>query len=539
MYKVFIVDDEIVVREGLRNNFQWEENGFSLVGEASDGEIALPMIRDERPDILITDIRMPFMDGIALCREVHRVMPWIQIVILSGYDSFEYAKQAISLGVREYMLKPISARDLGEVLNRLKDRIEKDNSERRDLEKLRSQMTAGRQMVLSQVLGNILMNKLSEAEGKRICTQMRSLGVNLLSPCYTVIEFRHGGSAQSYDDMHAALIQVAENSRETVFLYSNEKMLCALVMGDNETDIEERAYSFARSALDELDRSNYPDVRAAIGEMAEHLGDVSRSYQSARHIRHAFESTDQPLRMRRIIGRGDTPPPAMQSVEPLGIQPLYEHMKYADLGDFREHFYEYLQSLKAMNAMLPIDSKYLYTEVLVTSFRIIREAGGDPQDLLDAKWINRGDLIHDDFDQVASDGLAILHRAVKYRDSRGQVKGNPAVNKARQYLDAHFTDPELTFQEVVDHVAMSNSHFSTLFAQSTGTTFTKYLINLRLSKARELLYYTNMRSSEIAYAVGFNDPHYFSYLFKKNMGTTPSEFRSAMGGEHEAGAEDE
>ena len=126
MYKVFVVDDEIVIREGLRNNFRWEENGFSLVGEAPDGEIALPMIRDEKPDILITDIRMPFMDGIALCKEVRRVMPWMQIVILSGFDSFEYAKQAISLGVQEYLLKPISSDELKRVLGRLSERIEKE-----------------------------------------------------------------------------------------------------------------------------------------------------------------------------------------------------------------------------------------------------------------------------------------------------------------------------------------------------------------------------------------------------------------------------
>lgn len=110
MVKVFLVDDEIVIREGIRNSFPWEESGYTLVGEAPDGEIALPMIRDANPDILITDIRMPFMDGMQLCREVKRQMPWIGVVILSGYDDFTYARQAISLGVKEYLLKPVTAR---------------------------------------------------------------------------------------------------------------------------------------------------------------------------------------------------------------------------------------------------------------------------------------------------------------------------------------------------------------------------------------------------------------------------------------------
>ena len=116
MTKVFLADDEIVIREGIRTSFPWSETDYQLVGEAPDGEIALSMIRDTKPDILITDIRMPFMDGLELCRIVRRQMPWIGIIILSGYDEFEYARQAIQLGVKEYMLKPITAQELRQVL---------------------------------------------------------------------------------------------------------------------------------------------------------------------------------------------------------------------------------------------------------------------------------------------------------------------------------------------------------------------------------------------------------------------------------------
>ena len=104
MVKVFLVDDEIVIREGIRTSFPWENTEYVLVGEAPDGEMALPMIRDTKPDIVITDIRMPFMDGMELCRAIRRLMPWIGIIILSGYDDFEYARQGIQLGVREYLL---------------------------------------------------------------------------------------------------------------------------------------------------------------------------------------------------------------------------------------------------------------------------------------------------------------------------------------------------------------------------------------------------------------------------------------------------
>ena len=528
MYKVFVVDDEIVIREGLRNNFRWEENGFSLVGEAPDGEIALPMIRDEKPDILITDIRMPFMDGIALCKEVRRVMPWMQIVILSGFDSFEYAKQAISLGVQEYLLKPISSDELKRVLGRLSERIEKERHDRSDLEKLRQQMVTGKLLVRDQIISNAIMNGITEAEGDKICAQMRSFGINLISACYTVIEFRSGDGTGQYADMHATLMQVLERSCETVFMCSGDSFLNALVLGDSEKDIEERAYSFARSALDELDRAGYPDVRATIGDTVTNFCDISSSYKSARHTRHVVENYRQPLRMRRITGARDVREPHRPEGQAMEIQPLYDRMKYADLGDFKDQLMEYVDWLKAVNAYIPLDGSYLRAEVLMTAFRIIQEAGGDPQKVLDPKWLEEGNFSGDDMEGDVSSALTILHRAIKFRDSKGNVKGNPAVNKARQYMEANFTNPNLTFQDVVDHVAMSSSHFSTLFSQTTGVTFTKYLINLRMRKARELLFNTSMRSSEIAYAVGYNDPHYFSYLFKKNTGVTPSEFRSGV-----------
>lgn len=119
MIRVFLVDDEIATRESIRNFFPWEESGYTLVGEAPDGEIALPMIQDSKPDILITDIRMPFMDGLELSQEIKRIMPWIKIVILSGYDVFSYAQKAISLGVQEYLLKPITSSELLTVLGRI------------------------------------------------------------------------------------------------------------------------------------------------------------------------------------------------------------------------------------------------------------------------------------------------------------------------------------------------------------------------------------------------------------------------------------
>lgn len=126
MLKVFLVEDESLIREGLRDNIPWEQYGYQFVGEAGDGEMALPLIRKTQPDLLITDIKMPFMDGLSLSKIVSEEFPKTKIIIISGYDDFEYARQAIEAGVEQYLLKPITRMKLRKTLLEMKEKIEKE-----------------------------------------------------------------------------------------------------------------------------------------------------------------------------------------------------------------------------------------------------------------------------------------------------------------------------------------------------------------------------------------------------------------------------
>ena len=140
MIKVFLVEDEIVMRNGIKNNIPWEKEGLEFAGEASDGELAYPLIRKVQPDILITDIRMPFMDGLELSELVKKEFPRIKIIILSGYNEFDYAKQAIHIGVTDYLLKPITAAKLLEAVKKVADVIEKEREDARLMDKYRLEM---------------------------------------------------------------------------------------------------------------------------------------------------------------------------------------------------------------------------------------------------------------------------------------------------------------------------------------------------------------------------------------------------------------
>ena len=410
MMKVFLVDDEIAIRESLRNSFPWEEKGFQLVGEAPDGEMALPMIRDLNVDILLTDIRMPFMDGMKLCEEVQRTMPWVERIILSGYDDFEYARKAISLGVSEYLLKPVTAKELEAALNRVRDRIETKRRERENLSAMKARIRNENAFLRDKLLESLFTDEGDPADDDAVMRQMRGLGVNLVAGCYAVLDISFAAEGEARSACRGALTGLAEMSGGAVYVCSGARGARALVLGDHPEDVEERAYSFASSAmqLPELEKEEH--LLIAIGDTVEDFHDIRGSMRTARHLRH-LQTAEGPA-ARGIISSG----------------------------------------------------------------------------------------------------------------ARGGA-GDSAVMRARVYLETHYSDPNLMLQSVAKEVHLSQSHLSTIFAQETGMTFTQYLNSLRIGKARELLETTELRSFQIAEAVGYNDAHYFSYMFKKNTGMTPGEYR--------------
>ncbi len=231
MMKVFLVDDEIAIRENLRNSFPWEEKGYQLVGEAPDGEMALPMLRDLNADILLTDIRMPFMDGIKLCEEVQRTMPWVERIILSGYDDFTYARKAISLGVKEYLLKPVTAAELEAALNRVSRQIEEKRRDRENLTALRERLSSGNQFLRDKLLASLFTDEGDSEDDEAMLRQMRELGVNLKAGCYAVIDIAFPAEGEKRIACRNALTSLAEMSGGGVYVCGAPKGARALVHG--------------------------------------------------------------------------------------------------------------------------------------------------------------------------------------------------------------------------------------------------------------------------------------------------------------------
>lgn len=410
--KVFLADDEIVVREGIRESFPWDETPYMLVGEAPDGEMALPMIRDTNPDIVITDIRMPFMDGLELCRMLRLQMPWIGIIVLSGYDDFEYARRCIQLGVREYLLKPINAAELRAVLDKVSQQILEERKAIEHAASLRARMESGGKFLKEKLIGALFAEEAADEDARNVLKQLSTMGCPVPVPYYAVIDaaFSPTGPGQEAADA------LAESSGGIVHSSASKNGTRLLVLGNTAEDAEEQAYIFATSLSRELERAGSSRIRVGIGEIVDAPEKILQSYKSARHIRHLLVQKDEEKTI--ILG--------------------------------------------------------------------VREMG----EVTDDKHVSS------------------------------------IISEAKLYLSQNYANPNLMLQDVAEAVSMSKSRFSTVFSQQSGQSFTDFLTCLRLNKAKELLRGTDQKSSQIARDVGYNDAHYFSYIFKKNTGFTPSDYRA-------------
>lgn len=374
MKKVFLVDDEIVIRENMRTCIDWEREGFVYCGDAPDGELALPLIEKWKPDILITDIRMPFMNGLELAAIVRNMLPDIKIIILSGHDEFEYARQAIRIGVQEYCLKPFSAEDIIRMLK-------------------------------------VICAKEEAAEERK---SVRTEGERALPAA--------GPDA---------------------------------VLGDG--------------SLDGLDREGFFAFLRA-GSPA----------QKDEHIR----------RLAKGLANLDWE------------SSLYGYFLLHDLtlGVFKEAKERFGDGIRA-------DERLPEMKCRISEIRSWEDA---------VEYLDR---------------LAELYW--HWRSRAGDRYG-ALIARVKQYVQDHYGDESLSLNEAARHVNVSPSHLSKVFSQETGKTFIEYLMETRIQKAKELLLSTGSKSYEIAFQVGYQDPHYFSNVFKRMTGMTIREFRKRGAAERTA-----
>lgn len=542
MLKIFLAEDEVVVRETIKRMIPWEELGFELVGEAADGEMALPLLIRQQPDLLITDIKMPFMDGLTLARLAKKEIPGLKVVILSGYDDFNYAKQAIGIGVEDYLLKPITKNALIERLSEIRSRYEHEKTQKEYYEKFQREMQAYEKNSSRDFFEALVGGSMDMME---VYKRAEKLGLDIVAEAYNVLIFTmncdedFSGQRDEYSSWEAESLELLENffaGHSSAMLFrSNIFSYGVLLKGQRET-IEENT----RACVDEIRKIlSRQDGRRewflAVGQSVERLSQIQKSYHTASRAfsqRYLYDENilyyDEMETMEHPGGQAETEDNAyLQKVDVNALNPaILQKFLSNGLQEETENFvkdYFYAIGQEPMESL--VFRNYVILNVRFSVISFIKGLGCDTNEMESADTEEVLAESGKNMESAIAYAKKMISQAIKIRDQNSGNKNRSILRTAVDFIDSHYMDEEISLNTVANVANVSSNHFSALFSQNMGQTFIEYLTTLRMNKAKELLRCTGMRSSEIAGEIGYKDAHYFSYLFKKTQGMTPSDYR--------------
>ena len=544
MLKIFLAEDEVVVRETIKRMIPWEELGFELVGEAADGEMALPLLIRQQPDLLITDIKMPFMDGLTLARLAKKEIPGLKVVILSGYDDFNYAKQAIGIGVEDYLLKPITKNALIERLSEIRSRYEHEKTQKEYYEKFQREMQAYEKNSSRDFFEALVGGSMDMME---VYKRAEKLGLDIVAEAYNVLIFTmncdedFSGQRDEYSSWEAESLELLENffaGHSSAMLFrSNIFSYGVLLKGQRET-IEENT----RACVDEIRKIlSRQDGRRewflAVGQSVERLSQIQKSYHTASRAfsqRYLYDENilyyDEMETMEHPGGQAETEDNAyLQKVDVNALNPaILQKFLSNGLQEETENFvkdYFYAIGQEPMESL--VFRNYVILNVRFSVISFIKGLGCDTNEMESADTEEVLAESGKNMESAIAYAKKMISQAIEIRDQNSGNKNRSILKTAVDFIDSHYMDEEISLNTVANVANVSSNHFSALFSQNMGQTFIEYLTSLRMNKAKELLRCTGMRSSEIAGEIGYKDAHYFSYLFKKIQGMTPSDYRKA------------
>ena len=535
--KVFLVEDEMVIRRGIKNSIDWEKEGYIFCGEASDGELAYPMIIKEKPDILITDIRMPFMDGLELCKLVKKELPNIKILILSGYDEFDYAKEAIRLGVTEYLLKPISSGKLLEALNGVSESIRREKEDkdlvRKYMEEMRENTEHEKQKFFEQMIaGNLSMADALET-GKKYEMNLSAGMYNLLLFRFTLGE-ENRKSGELLGEAEYAIEKLTERLEYVFEFQRGVEDWAFLLMADNEEQMSERVKELSKD-LEEI-MKNYSTIAyfGGIGQPVARLRELEESFREAERALAARFT----MELNRIISVEDIR--MAQNVDTLDdieitnfgeiekTRTMLEKFLNNGAEDEIDEFVDvYINELSEENLKSVLMRQYIIMDAYIVMMSFCEKFEGIEGEMqAQSEELKNSMKTIQTLEEIKNYIRMLLKKIIGVRDTISGRRYSDIIEIAKDQIRKTYMSDEISLNTIAAEVGMSPSYFSSIFSKEMGKTFVEYLTEIRMDRAKELLMCSSMKTSEIGYEVGYKDPHYFSYIFKKTQNCTPKEFRA-------------
>lgn len=527
-YRILLVDDEEELRAGIRRKIDWETLGFTLAGEAANGEDALELAEQIMPDVVLTDIKMPFMDGLTLCRHLKQQFPAIQIVIFSGFDDFEYARQAIGMNVFEYILKPLTAVELTGVLQRLKQNMDTQRAQRQNIEKLRCSyeetLPVLRGLFYAQLLNGQL--KKGQIEEKALRYEIQLSGKQWATARVHVNNMGDDPDELVLLSLEAFLQEnlVLQNCEFRWLLYDDD--LAAIAGFTQKADIYalfnelERIRILAQTILG-------LHLTIGLGQLVDQLEQLSFSAQGAKNAL----DYQVVLGSGRTLYIGDIEPDRTLTLN-FGTAEEEELVNAVKLGN-PEQIHSFIQRMMQVNKEQIAISQFqcFFMELLTCLMRLARERDIPVEEVFGHDFTGAVRLtdFHSPEELAGWLEKSCLNLQELLRRQRSSATAN-TVDKAKEYIQHHYSDSDLSVEVLCDHLHLSSAYFSTMFKKETGMSFTSYVTRVRMEAAAELLRDTEEKTYLIAEKTGYQDPNYFSYVFKRYFSTSPSKYRAAAQG---------
>lgn len=537
LYSIILVDDEEEVRKSIIKQIDWESAGFKVVGDAENGEEALEKIEVLEPDVVLTDIRMPYMDGLTLAEKIRQRYPSMKVVIFSGYDDFEYAQKAIKLNVTEYILKPVNVEELTSILKRIKSNLDEEIEEKRNVSRLRENYRKSLPIIREQFFNDMVHRRLSD---DLIESKLKEYDIPIMGARKWVIA---AIDVEKSDD----------RSKKTLSLHEEEELIPISVM----QIVREKLKSYCRFSLFQSTAEAEMVVIAALDDdntttgLIDVLGDICKeakrilevpvtigighSVTGLSKIAGSYQSAVEALGYKAVVGSGITI--YINDMEPVGSGKL--EFDNADESDFISAVKfgpdEKIEAVTARISGKLESAKVHYRQQQVYVFGVLNTIIQMIQQYdLNLEEILGGELeylsVIDKLQKREEFGEWLFKTAHKMNQAINQerdITTRQVIQQAKQYIMDNYQNPDLSVEMICRHLHMSPAYFSTMFKKETGQAYIAYLTEIRLNKAVELLNKTDDKTYVIASKVGYQEQNYFSYVFKKKFGVSPTKFRGA------------
>ena len=526
MPTVFLVEDETLIRRNIRNTIEKSAEPYTIIGEAGDGELALSIIQDLKPDILITDIKMPFMDGLTLARHARAIIPWLRIIIVSGYDDFELARQAICVGVDQYLLKPVAGKDLFEALHKASGQI--TEHKRRSVSFLKE---ASDEETVKNALVSTLLEQLcgGEITADKALRRADELGMDILGKRYVVLIslFESKGGHTNRQAIASKVKFMLVKDPDVLFFLSGVDHGVLIVKGTADIEVTEKAYHTAQTLKHEIEDDGNTLLTVSISSVTRRISGIHDAFHEAGILLKTFGQTNR----GRIFCAGDIgrirSPVAATAGSFFNVN-IENKLKFAIAEDVPAIVEEFTKNLNIDEMQGVLYRYYILMDLTNTAMRIIRNFNPDidPAEIaghfVDLRQVFQSAISAEEFTGLATE---ICLKTIELRDSGNSSHHVKLVRRACEYIQENYNSPDISLNTVAAHVALSPTHFSTIFSQEMSMTFIDHLTNVRIEKVKEMLASTDEKVINIAFNVGYNEPNYLSYLFKKRVGLTPKEYR--------------